>query len=75
MLAVEPPCRTDGIGAFAVRGAATAVVVDVDQPWGEDATRAVYNIGLISDEVTPAGAAPDGEDPPVFECDESVSAV
>jgi hypothetical protein len=51
------------------------VVVDVDQPWGEDVTRAVYNIGLISDELTPAAAAPDGEDAPGFECDESVSAV
>jgi hypothetical protein len=75
MLAVEPPCRTDGLAAFTVRDAAAAVVVDVDQPWGEDATRAVYDIGLISDELTPAAAAPDGEDPPVFECDESVSAV
>jgi hypothetical protein len=51
------------------------VVVDVDQPRGEDATRAVYNIGLISGELTPAAATPDGEDPTVFECDESVSAV
>ena len=75
MLAVEPPCRTDGLAAFAVRGAATAVVVDVNQPWGEDVTRAVYNIGLVSDELTPAAAAPAGKDPPVFERDEGIGAV
>jgi hypothetical protein len=75
MPAVESPCRTDAISAFAVRGAATAVVVDIDQPWGEDVTRAVYNIGLVSDELTPAAAAPDAEDPPVLERDEGVGAV
>jgi len=44
VLAVQPPRRTNGLGAFAVRDAGTAVVVDVDQPWGKDVARAVDDI-------------------------------
>jgi hypothetical protein len=73
--AVESPGRTDGLSALAVRGAGTAVVVDVEQPWGEDMACAVEKLCVISGEVTPAAAGPRGEDAIASEGDEGVGAV
>ena len=73
--AVETPGRTDGLSALAVRGAGTAVVVDVEQPWAEEMASAVENIRDISGEIAPAAARPRGEDPIASEGDEGVGAV
>ena len=71
---MESPSRTDGLSALAVRGAGTAVVVDVEQPWAEEMASAVENIRDVSGEITPAAARPRGEDPIVSEGDEGASA-
>src|SRR4029453_5827958 len=47
VLTVESPSRTDGVCALAVRGAGTTVVVDVQQPRGEDMVRAVENLRAV----------------------------
>jgi hypothetical protein len=75
LLEVEPPCRTNGFCALSVRGAGTAVVVDVDQSWGKNVPRAVDNIGVALGEVTPGATGAGGKDPTISECDESVGAV
>jgi hypothetical protein len=69
------PGRTDGLFAVAVRGAGTAVVVDVEQSWGKDIACAVENIWVISGEVTPAAARPRREHAIASEGDEGVGAV
>ena len=75
MLAVESPCRTDGLAAVAVRGSGAAVVVDVEQPRRENVARAVENIRVVPGELTPAAAGPCGEDPTVSESHEGVGTV
>lgn len=75
MLAVESHSRTDGVAPLTVRGPGTAVVVDIEQPRGEDMPRAVKNIRVVSDEITPAAAGPRGENAIIFEGDESISTV
>jgi fructoselysine-6-P-deglycase FrlB-like protein len=75
VLTVESPSRTDGLTALAVRSARTTMVVDVQQPWGEDMARAINNIRAVSGELTPGAAAPRSEDATVTEGDEGVGAV
>jgi hypothetical protein len=72
---MESPSRTDGVAPLTVRGPGTAVVVDVEQPRGEEMPRAIENIRVVSGEVTPAAAGPGGEDAIVFEGDEGIGAV
>src|SRR5215217_1710307 len=73
--AMESPRCSDGVAVLAVRGASTTVVVDVDQPWGQNPPPAVQEIGVVASEGTPLSARPRGQDAAVFERDECVGAV
>jgi hypothetical protein len=73
--AVELPGRTDGLSALAVRGTGTAMVVDVEQPWGEDMACAVENVRVNSGEVTPAATRTRRENAIASEGYEGVGAV
>jgi len=51
------------------------MVVDVDQPWGEDVPRAVDNSRVVSGQLTPSAAGTGGDDTTISESDECVGEV
>jgi hypothetical protein len=65
----------DRIGALAVRGTSTAVVMNIDQPRGQDVSTAVKNICVFAGELTPAATRSRGEYAAIFEGDEGASAI
>ena len=75
MPAMESSRCSDGVAVLAVRGAGTTVVVDVDQPWGQNPPPAVQEIGVVAGEGTPLIASPGVQDATAFERDECVGAV
>lgn len=65
----------DRIGALAVRCAGTTVVMNIDQPRGQDVPTAVDNICVFAGELTPAAARSRGQYAAIFEDDEGAGAV
>jgi hypothetical protein len=72
---MQAPRRPDGFWTVPVRAAGTAMIVDVDQPRGEDVAVTIENFRVVGGEFPPFTASPGGEHLTVIECDEGIRAV